>query len=377
MVPSKFVFSIYNDDIKAKDMIQFLKTNFDTADDFMLTAIAFFIERTHNTSIWQPYFRTFPFPRNTYYWVEEDIKWLQNPSLESKNSSLVHKYLREWDYIKLGLLETEYKDILNHISNKEAIWAFSVLLERGIRIQNRWVLAPYLDLLNNALQWNPEKKKYNDISNLRFDEDNNLRHYVNADYKENDQLLISYSLHMSTPDFFLRYGIAMENNMNDFVTLRVDPVDELPTRKQILNEFDDLRVHYIGASDMGISNSFLRAVFVCLANEAELNQFNGKLTTKQKTMAKSSILNSMINLAKSWPTSLESDMKLMEDYKELINMGYNARTALRLRVSSKKFLIRLINALNSKNTKNIPNDTKKSVSTPSYEIYVQRISSIK
>lgn len=279
--------------------------------------------------------------------------------------------------MKLALSGSEYKEITDHVSDKEMIWAISVLLERGMEVKGKWILAPYLDIMNSALQWNPEAKRYNDINNIELDSAGNLKHLVNSGYKKGDQLLISYSLKMGTPDYFIRYGFVTENNMNDFITLKVNPVDSYGPRKQILEELDDQNYNYVSVSDIGLSDSFLRYVYVSLATQEELEKFEGSLTAPQKRIAKVWALNSIINFAKKWETPLESDTKALSDNKAVSKMTMRERMALKFRVASKKLVIRIINALNNTNSKNTMNDSRKNGMTPTFEIEVQRNSDSK
>lgn len=346
-------------------------------DEVVLTSFALLVERMTPNSFFEPFFNTFSFPMNPMYWSESDLDLLDNPFLASQNRTLVDNKLRDWIRLK-NYFEKRHPDVYQRIkliSNKDMIWAINVILQRGLWINNEIALVPYIDSINNALIWNPDTMKYEDINKFSIDEENGIIYLSFAaftGYRAGDQLALTYSHNKPSTDYFFGNGFVTENNKNNFIILRAVPIDNSLLRKQILEELNDETKYYLSESNGGLSDSFLRAVYVSLADVKELENFKGVLELKYKRLAKNWVMKSLIAETERWETKLEEDLKRANNKNQLNGMTPQQRKAFMLRIDLKQFMYKLIYMISPNKSRKFVNDIRKENYIPSYDIQVRR-----
>lgn len=374
-IPKRSVFSISHEKLVSKELIEYISKEMEV-DRFTLTSIAFLVEWMNPNSFWTPFFKTFSFPMNPMYWSVEDLNLIDNPQLQLQNYTLIRNKLEKWETIKSYIQKTNsslFKRVEN-ISTNDMVWSLNVMLQRGLEIDHEWMLIPYLDCMNNALLWNYESMKYDDINKISIGDGYNgyLSHFAFGGYKKGEQLVINYSLTKPSTDYFFGNGFVTENNKNNFILLRSSPLDDLSIRKQILDELDDENKYFLSEISGGLSDSFLRSVYVSLATVDELQNFEGQLDIQQKRLAKSWVMKSLISVTETWNTKLEEDLKVAKDKYRLLSMSSFQRTSFMFRIELKQFMYKMIYMISPNKSASFANDIRKESFIPSYDIQVQR-----
>jgi len=124
------------------------------------------------------------------------------------------------------------------------------LLHRAFTYEEEWALVPYLELINNELQWDPLSKTYANINNYHI-RDRRYCNDANRDYSQGNQLFDVYQMNYNTIQYLHQYGFVTEENMLDYVTLRVSlpPNDpNIEAKLELLQQKSPVNVRWLPLS---------------------------------------------------------------------------------------------------------------------------------
>lgn len=197
-------------------------------------------------AFWRLYFDSLSLPDCPYFFTDDELKQFQlQTNINSKGwtfDTTWSNYMALLPHMQMKfpqLFGNNTSDIV--IQRNEIDYALALLLQRSFVHHGFWALVPYMDMINNKLVWDPIAKRYKNINNYADDPEN---HYwvndCNADYKKGEQLYDVYSFNYNSLEWMLQYGYAPENNMNDYIVLKVGIPENDPHRDHKISRLGGL-----------------------------------------------------------------------------------------------------------------------------------------
>lgn len=300
--------------------------------DFFKSSLALAFDLANPNSYWRPMLDVLPAPCSPMTFNDEELDAIQNPNLLISLDHYFKDVLKAWR--ELG---PDLKQRFPQLTDEFFVFSLGQFSQRAFAVNNTYALAPYMDMFNSKLIWDPLRHHYKQIQNFNYSRTDGMCLFAQEQYKAGDQLFGTYQSKHTTAEWFLQYGFVVEDLLTDYVVFTVN-VPRLSNEVWANNPWTHKAI--IRVEDVAVPELFLRTVIVSLMTTDEFAAVAGNETALMsqenidqafKWMAESIFL-----WLKPFGTSKRDQTTLKSATKN--NLSYNMINAIRFRIQFKKKL---------------------------------------